>query len=202
MDQDPGVDPTFAHRRTNVVERHHDRRQARVPHLERERRRGQLSRDRHGSCTQGRRIEPTARDHHRTVPVPHRRSGVEEGIAAVEPGVGVDRDRGDLVGPLEGFPIQALDVGEHVLELELTGVDQPVGEGVEHEGVVGVGRVGHTDARHGRHCTCRSRGLRQARCALKYTNPLDRSRTMEVPPARARRPVKRRQSRSSSRRPS
>ena len=63
-----------------------------------------------------------------------------------EEGIGVKGDGGDLELPAERPPVQALDVGELVHEGEPLGVDAPLGEREEHEGVVGVGAVRDRDA--------------------------------------------------------
>jgi hypothetical protein len=64
-------------------------------------------------------------------------------------GVGMDRDRGHLVGTLEGLLVQGFDVGEHVLESIVTGVDEFLRQGVEHEGVIGIRGMGNANQGHG-----------------------------------------------------
>ena len=47
--------------------------------------------------------------------------------------------------PLEGPAVERLDVLQFVAELQVAGVDLVVGQGVEHEGVVGIGAVADGD---------------------------------------------------------
>src|SRR5262249_29101479 len=58
---------------------------------------------------------------------------------------GVDRERGDLELAPHRPAVQGLDVPEQVLEAVAAGRDQPVGERVEHERVVGVRAVPESD---------------------------------------------------------
>ena len=62
----------------------------------------------------------------------------------------MNRDGGHLeLGP-PGALIQGLDVRQLVDVTQVAGIDLPLGERVEHEGVVGVGAVSDVDgASHG-----------------------------------------------------
>ena len=60
-------------------------------------------------------------------------------------GVGVERDRGDLVFARHGLAVQGLDVGQDVADVEVAGRDLALGQAVEHERVVAVGAVGEGD---------------------------------------------------------
>ena len=57
----------------------------------------------------------------------------------------MDGDRGHLESALESPTVQSLDVLEDVLELEIPSLDLPVGESMEHKGIVRVRAVGHAD---------------------------------------------------------
>src|SRR5262249_29476380 len=58
---------------------------------------------------------------------------------------GVDADGGDLEFAAEGAAVERLDVLQFVAGLQGAGVELVVGEGVENEGVVGVGAVADGD---------------------------------------------------------
>ena len=73
----------------------------------------------------------------------------EQHVALLDERVGVKRDRGHLEPAFERPLVQRLDVAEHVLELEAARVHRPVGQGPEHERVVGVGAVAEADQHKG-----------------------------------------------------
>ncbi len=78
-------------------------------------------------------------DEHGAVAVAHAGAAGEEGIVFADVGVGVDADGGDIEFAAGGAFVEGLDILEDVLEAEAVGGDEVLGEGVEHEGVVGVG---------------------------------------------------------------
>src|SRR5438034_9580439 len=101
---------------------------------------------------------PLTRDEAWPVPVPDARSVRQQGIALREIGVGVERDCTHFELPAQGTPVQGLDVRELVDVAPGARVDLPRGERPEHEGVVGVGAVGHVDR------ALRCRGVCRHRC--------------------------------------
>ena len=127
----------------------------------------------------------TPGDHQRAVSVTHARAGREEGVAIGQRGVGVDGQGRDL--ELAGLrpAVEALDVVEHLDDLEPSRVDLAGGQAVEHEGVVGVRAVADPDARlaHGEAPVLKriregdlSRGLRRGASfggALTRARPAD-----------------------------
>ncbi len=54
-------------------------------------------------------------------------------------------DGRDLVPTFLGLPVEGLDVGQHVGDLQVAGRDLASGQAVEHEGVVAVRAVGERD---------------------------------------------------------
>ena len=77
--------------------------------------------------------------------VAHAAPGGEQGVLVGEVGEGVDADGRDFQLAFEGPVVEGLDVLELVDELEVAVVELVVGQGVEHEGVVGVGAVPDPD---------------------------------------------------------
>ena len=61
--------------------------------------------------------------------------------------------RGHFQFAAQGTPIKLLDVLQLVVKLQIAGVELVVGQGVEHERVVGIGAV--TDAYRLGHCAHR-----------------------------------------------
>ena len=86
-----------------------------------------------------------AGDDHRAVAVPHAGSAGAEGIGLGEVGVTVQTDGGQLQFGRERPTVQGLDIDQFVREFVLASVDLVVGEGVKHEGIVGIGRVANVD---------------------------------------------------------
>jgi hypothetical protein len=69
----------------------------------------------------------------------------EQRVLVGDVGVGVEADGRHLVDAARGLLVQGLYVFEDVLEFEIARVELAGREAVEHEGVVGVGRVGDGD---------------------------------------------------------
>jgi hypothetical protein len=84
-------------------------------------------------------------DDHGTVSVPKARTGRHQHIAIGEISVTVKGQGGDLVSPLESCLIEGLDILQTVLDGESLGVEKPLGQGIEHEGIVGIRTVSNTD---------------------------------------------------------
>src|SRR4029077_13043413 len=111
---------------------------------------GQLAGDRHlapGEIGAGERL---AGDDDRAVAVAEAGARGHDLVAVGQMGVDVEGEGGDLVGALEGGLVQALDVLQDVADLEPLGIEQPLGEGVEHEGIIRVRAVGDADGGRGR----------------------------------------------------
>ena len=89
------------------------------------------------------------RDDDRPVARAHARPVREQRVALLHERVRVQRDRRHLEPALERPLVQRLDVAEHVLELEAARVDAILGQGPEHEGIVGVGAVAEADQHRG-----------------------------------------------------
>ena len=60
-------------------------------------------------------------------------------------GVGVDADGGDVQLTAGGALVQCLDVLENMLEAEALRGDEFLRQSVEHEGVVGIGRMAESE---------------------------------------------------------
>ena len=72
-------------------------------------------------------------------------AAIEKQVLVANGGIGGEADGGDVVGLCEGGFVEGLDIGKDVGVL-VTGSGELVGgEGVEHEGVVGIGRMGELD---------------------------------------------------------
>ena len=111
-------------------------------------------------------------------------------------GEGVDADGRDFELAVQGAAVEGLDVLELVDELEAAGVELVVGQGVEHEGVVGVGAVPDPDraadgggahggsARSGRHrarVAARDRGRGGSGRCQRRPDPRSANRTSRGP---------------------
>ena len=116
-------------------------RHARCVHLQRQPRGRERARDGDGDALERSRAV-LADDDHGTVTVAHAGAVRQERVAIGEVGERVEGDRGDLEAALECPAVQALDIGEHLLDLEVTSGHGPAREAVEHERVVGIGAVG------------------------------------------------------------
>lgn len=80
-------------------------------------------------------------DKHGTVAIAHAGAAGEQGVLIADVGVGVDADGRNIEFAAGGAFIEGLNVLEDVFEAVAFGVDEFLGEAVEHEGVVRVGRV-------------------------------------------------------------
>ena len=69
----------------------------------------------------------------------------KQGVLVEQIGIGVDADGRDFELALEGAAVERLDVLQFVLKDQVAGVDLAVGQGVEHEGVVGIGAMSDVD---------------------------------------------------------
>src|SRR5688572_22088043 len=85
------------------------------------------------------------RHEHGAVAVTHGSSVREQRVSIGEIGIRVDRDRRHVELTAQGAAVQSLDVLQLVDIAQALGVDLSVGEGVEHERVVGVRAVGEMD---------------------------------------------------------
>src|SRR5687768_15172338 len=136
--------PSFDHV-LDLIEGHGDRDEVRLPQPEGEVRGCQRAGN--GDSTPDERLTRSrlARDQTRAVPVAHRCSVWQERVAASEVRVRVDRHRGDLELPPQRAAVERLDVLELMFVFDSAGVNFPGGQRVEHEGVVGIGRVRDAD---------------------------------------------------------
>ena len=80
-------------------------------------------------------------DDHRAVAVAHAAPARQQGVLVEQEGVGVDADGGHFEFAAQRSAVERLDVLQLVLERETARVDLVVGQGMEHEGVVGIGTV-------------------------------------------------------------
>ena len=88
---------------------------------------------------------------HRTVAVAHAAATRQQGVLVEQVRVGVEADGRNLQFAAQRPAVERFNVLQFVTELKVAGVELVVGEGVEHEGVVGVGTVTDRDElfRHG-----------------------------------------------------
>ena len=80
-------------------------------------------------------------DEHGAVVVAHAGAATEEGVVLEDVGVGVDGDGGDVELSAGGAFVEGLNVLKDVLEFVTGRGEEVFGERVEHEGVVGIGRM-------------------------------------------------------------
>ena len=144
VDQQSRFHRTVDNRRLNLVEWQHTIRDAWMEQLQREIRRRQLARDGDGDSVERTRTVGL-RHHDRPVAVAHACAVRQQGVAVEEVRIGMERDRRHFVAPLEGRAVQALDVGQDLIDLEPGRGHRAAGEAVEHERVVRVRTVGDRD---------------------------------------------------------
>ncbi len=80
-------------------------------------------------------------DEQGAVAVAHAGAAGEQGVLVADVGVGVDANGGEVEFALGGAFVQGLDVLQDMFEAEAVGRDELFRQGVEHESVVGVGRM-------------------------------------------------------------
>ncbi len=129
----------------DLVERDNDVLEVGLVQPQREIRGCQRPRNRDAAALDGRRAAGL-RDDDRAVVVAHACAMGQERVLVREMRVGVKRHGGDFVRAVERGPIQGLDIGEHLLDDQTTGLDRPARETEKHERVVGVGAVGDGDS--------------------------------------------------------
>ena len=110
---------------------------------------GQLAGDHHLEPGQVGPAVGLAGDDDRPVAVAEARARGHDLVAVGEMGVGVEGEGRDLVRPLERRLVQALDVLQDVADLQPLDVEDPLRQGIEHEGIVRVGTVGDADGGRG-----------------------------------------------------
>ena len=86
---------------------------------------------------------------HRTVAVAHAGAARAENVAVAQVGVGVNAHGRQFQLALEGAAIERLDVDQFVREAIAARIDFALGQGIEHEGVVGIGTVADADEHYG-----------------------------------------------------
>ena len=86
-----------------------------------------------------------ARDDDRPVARAHARTVREQQVLVLDERIRVERDRRHLEPAFERPLVQRLDVAQDVLELEAARIDLALGEGPEHERVVGIRAVPEPD---------------------------------------------------------
>ena len=84
-------------------------------------------------------------DDHRPVTLAHAAAARHQRILVLEIGIGVERDRRDVVEAVHGFAVQGLDVAKRVSELHPGHANLVGRHAVEHEGVIGVGTMSDGD---------------------------------------------------------
>ena len=141
VDQQPRLDLAVSHRLEDFVKRHHDVLHVGLVQAQREKGGRQRAGNRHGDAVKrgGARL---ADHHHRPVVVAHAGAMRQQDVLVGQMRVGMKRHGRDLVLALEGRAIQRLDVRQHVHELEVAAGHLAAGQAVEHERVVGIGRMG------------------------------------------------------------
>ena len=129
----------------NLVERHHHviefLRAFAQPELQREE--GAGHRARHGDFLAGD-FGPGKLlfgHEHRAVTVAHARAAGQQRISLAHISVGVQADGGDVQFAARGAFVQRLDVLQNMLEAETVRRNQTLRQRVEHESVIGIGRV-------------------------------------------------------------
>ena len=90
-------------------------------------------------------------DDHGAILVAHGCAATGQGVVGGDVGIGVDGDGGDFQFATQGALVEALDVLENVLELVGSGGKFIAGQGIEHECVVGIGRMSQAKKNGGWH---------------------------------------------------
>jgi hypothetical protein len=142
VNQESEIDVPTLNAILDLVERGRDRLEIRLVELEGEIGAGERSRNRHALPLHVVACRGAAADESRSVAIPHGSAVREKRVAVAEISVCVNGDRRHLELSAHRALVQRLDVLELVDVLESFGIDQPVGQRVEHERVIGVRAVG------------------------------------------------------------
>ena len=146
MDDESGIHLSIAHSLEDPVERDELELEGREKEAQGQSGGGEHSRDRDGPPGESLDLHGLPGHDARSVAFPQARPAWEHGIALGEVGIGVDGGGAQLqLGPQAPL-IQALDVLKLLDDLQVLGVDEPFGQRIEHEGVVGIRRMGDGDA--------------------------------------------------------
>ena len=142
--------PPLHHVVLDLIERHYDMADLGLVQLEREKRRGELTRDgdeRAAAAERDPRVgwARSARDDAGPITVAEARTVRQQRIAIGEVGVGVQRDGRHFELAREGAAVQRLDVRELVDIAAVARVDLTSRERPEHEGIVRVRAVRQPD---------------------------------------------------------
>ena len=78
---------------------------------------------------------------HRPVTVAHARPARQQGILPADKSVGMNANGRDVQFASRGPLVERLDVLQNMLELKAMGRNQALGQGIEHESVIGIGRM-------------------------------------------------------------
>ena len=145
MDQQAGVDAAGFYGVDDLIEGNHDGFELRLEKAQGQVRGGAQAG--HGDAAAGEfaALHGLGGDDDRAVAIAEAGAAIEQGVFVMQIGVGGEADRRDVVGFVVGGLVERFDVGEDVGELE-PGRFHPVGgQRVEHEGVVGIGRMRQLD---------------------------------------------------------
>ena len=84
-------------------------------------------------------------DQHRAIAIAHAGPAGAKHVAIGEMGVGVQADGRQFQLAVKGPAVERFDIDQFVLEAIAAGVELALGQGVEHEGVVGIGAMADAD---------------------------------------------------------
>ena len=87
-------------------------------------------------------------DDHGPVTLAYATAARHQRVLILDIRIGMERDRTDVINSLARLLIQGLDVAEGMSEAQACGANFVCGQAVEHEGVVGIGAVGHGNFAH------------------------------------------------------
>ena len=155
VDEQAGVDAARLYGVDDLVEGNHDGFELRL-----EKAQGQIGRSAqagHGDAAAGEfaALHGLAGDDDRAVAVAEAGAAIEQDVFLVQEGVGGKADGRDVVGLLVGGAVERFDVGQDVRELEPGRLHPVGGQGIEHEGVVGIRRMRQLDFHRFRGGFCR-----------------------------------------------
>jgi hypothetical protein len=149
VDQQAEVGLALEHGLRDLVEGHLDDGRIADVHAQEQRRRGVAARDRDDLVGDVLPVHGLAADQDGAIAFAHRRAWIHHAIPVVDHRVGRRRDCRHLELRGARAAIEGFDVLEHVLDFDVARLHLPRGEGVEHEGVVGVRAMADADPRHG-----------------------------------------------------
>jgi len=111
------------------------------PELQRQKSAGHGSRHRNFCSSQLSPAKSFFGHDHRPVTISHARPARQQGILPADIRISMNADRRNIQLASGGPLVEGLDVLQNVLELKALGGNQILGQGIEHESIIGIGRM-------------------------------------------------------------